>query len=74
MHVDSPIQQPRTPTRDDIMEIPDGGTFHIEDIQDLAEIALMRTGHPFPWMSSVRPEERAKHFETRVTDTRPAAH
>ena len=25
--------------------IPDGGTFHIEDIQDQVELALMRGGH-----------------------------
>ncbi|MGD8803708.1 MAG: ATP cone domain-containing protein, partial [Gammaproteobacteria bacterium] len=25
--------------------IPDGGTFHIEDIQDQVELALMRSGH-----------------------------
>ena len=51
---------------------PNGGTFHIEDIQDQVELALMRSGEHEVARSYVlyreqRSQERAKQRETQVT-------
>ncbi|MCP4410428.1 MAG: ribonucleoside-diphosphate reductase subunit alpha, partial [Gammaproteobacteria bacterium] len=62
---------------------PDGGTFHIEDIQDQVELALMREGHHKVARAYVlyregrakaRAEQRARKLETSETDARTVLH
>ena len=50
---------------------PEGGTFHIEDIQDQVELALMRSGEhevarAYVLYREKRAEERAKHKQQQV--------
>src|SRR4029077_8548712 len=50
---------------------PNGGTFHIEDIQDQAELALMRSGEhevarAYVLYREQRTQERAKQRETQA--------
>ena len=59
---------------------PDGGTFHIEDIQDAVELALMRDGHhkaarEYVLYREARAQERAAAAPTGETgpDAAPAA-
>jgi ribonucleoside-diphosphate reductase alpha chain len=52
---------------------PNGGTFHIEDIQDQAELALMRSGEhevarAYVLYRERRAQERAKQRETQAQD------
>ena len=50
--------------------IPDGGTFHIEDIQDQVELALMRTGNQRVARSYViYREEHARARQQQVEET-----
>jgi len=49
--------------------IPDGGTFHIEDIQDQVELALMRGGHQQVARSYVI--YRNEHARAREENTEP---
>jgi ribonucleoside-diphosphate reductase alpha chain len=56
---------------------PNGGTFHIEDIQDQVELALMRSGEHEVARSYVlyreqRAQERARQRETQAQKTAPA--
>ena len=51
--------------------IPDGGTFHIEDIQDQVELALMRDGHQKVARSYVLYREQ-RNLE-RVAEEKPSA-
>jgi ribonucleoside-diphosphate reductase alpha chain len=49
--------------------IPDGGTFHIEDIQDQVELALMRSGHPLVARSYIiYREEHARAREQELAE------
>ena len=53
--------------------LPDGGTFHIEDIQDQVELALMRSGHQKVARAYViYREEHARAREQELADA-PAA-
>jgi len=57
---------------------PDGGTFHIEDVQDQVELGLMRGSHHEVARSYVlyrerRSQERAAHKETTI-NTGPQLH
>src|SRR3954471_5516355 len=53
---------------------PQGGTFHIEDIQDQVELALMRSGeHDVARAYVLYREERSKARATEKTAAKPAA-
>ena len=56
---------------------PGGGTFHIEDIQDQVELALMRSGEhevarAYVLYREQRTQERAKQRETQGSATQPS--
>ena len=57
---------------------PDGGTFHIEDIQDQVELALMREGHhkiarDYVLYRERRAQERAEKLQQTTAQDTPAA-
>src|SRR5665647_435083 len=56
---------------------PSGGTFHIEDIQDQVELALMRSGEhdvarAYVLYREARSKERARQRETQKEPAQPA--
>jgi len=56
---------------------PGGGTFHIEDVQDQVELALMRGGHhevarAYVLYREHRAQERARHAEGAARPAEPA--
>jgi ribonucleoside-diphosphate reductase alpha chain len=58
---------------------PAGGTFHIEDIQDQVELALMRSGEhdvarAYVLYRAKRMEERAQQQSTKATEDAPQLH
>jgi ribonucleoside-diphosphate reductase alpha chain len=58
---------------------PAGGTFHIEDIQDQVELALMRSGEhdvarAYVLYRAKRMEERAQQHAAKATDLNPQLH
>ncbi len=58
---------------------PAGGTFHIEDIQDQVELALMRSGEhdvarAYVLYRAKRMEERAQQKAAKATDSAPQLH